>query len=347
MFSEMHPSARILHRFIVVASCLFASCKGGSEHVVQDSGALAADTAVVPRRLASDATLTIYDAGLTATPIRAVADSFGLREAVTVVEETARSVEAARKLTELGTVPDIIALGDAAVFHRLLVPSYTTWHVLFARDRIVLAYRDSAPGAATIDSTNWWKILQRRGVRVGRPDPLEDPGAYRALLVMQLAESYYHERRLAGKLAALSPGATGQPSETGVVEAIRSGQLDYGWVHESTARASEQQYLRLPSAIDLGNPADSASYAAAEVVLAGESRGDTIRVRGAPIAYGVSIPAAAPNPRHAERFLRFLLSDEGQRILRAGHLDVLAEPVLRGTNVPDAVASLVGAGPPG
>jgi molybdate/tungstate transport system substrate-binding protein len=338
----MHSTARVLPHVTVAASCLLVTCTPAGEHVVQDSGALVADTAVAPRRLASDATLTIYDAGLLAAPIRAVADSFGLREAVTVVEETARGVDAGRAVAELGAVPDIIALADAGAFDRLLIPSVTTWHVRFARDRIVIAYRDSAPGAARIDSTNWWKVLQRRGLRVGRPDPLEDPGGYRALLVMQLAESYYGEERLAGRLAAMSPPAPAQSSEPDVVDGLRSGVLDYAWVHESTARASQLPYLRLPDRIDLGEPADSASYATAEVVLADSSRGDAIRVRGEPIVYGISIPTAAPSPQYAERFLRFLFSEDGQRILRAAHVDVLATPMVRGTDIPEAVASIVG-----
>lgn len=342
MLGTMHSTARLLHCVTVAASCLLVTCTPAGEHVVQDSGALVADTAVAPRRLASDATLTIYDASLLAAPIRAVADSFGLREAVTVVEETARGVDAGRAVAALGAVPDIIALADVEAFDRLLTPSVTTWHVLFARDRIVIAYRDSAPGAAKIDSTNWWKVLQRRGVRVGRPDPLEDPAGYRPLLVMQLAESHYNEKRLAGTLAATSAPVTAHPLEGDVVGALRSGELDYGWVHESTAGASGLRYLRLPSAIDLGEPADSASYATAEVVVPDTARGDTIRVRGQPIVYGVSIPTAAPNQRSAERFLRFLFSEDGQRILRAAHIDVLAAPMVRGTDVPPTVMSIVG-----
>jgi molybdate/tungstate transport system substrate-binding protein len=306
-----------------------------------------------PRRLASDATLTLLDVPVLAAPLRAAADSFGAREAVAVRQETVDSAGDAGVSAE-GKIADVIAAA-ADVFTRALVPARTSWYVVFARDRIVLAYRDSSPGAAAIDSTNWWKVLQRRGVRIGRAEPASGPAGYRALLVMQLAETHYHQPKLGDKLLASSRRSV-RPNEAALVAALDSAALDYIWVHESRARAAGLRYMRLPHEIDLGELADSALYAAVDVTLPAAPSADTVpsarrdtarvadtlRVRGAPIVYGVSILNDAPRPRYAERFLRFLLSDDGRRVLEGAHLDVLPKPVAVGTNVPAAILRSLG-----
>ena len=320
-----------------------AAC-GERPAAARDSAAVATDTAAAgPRRLASDATMRMFTTASLAAPLGAAADSFAVREAVSVIQESARSADVTPILTESGDVPDIVALADAGVFDRVLMPAYTTWYVRFARNRVVIAYRDASRGAATIDSANWWRVLQRRGVRVGRPDPAADANAYRPLIVMRLAESHYRQRGLASKLLATSPPASVRPTEATLVASLGAGQLDYIWVHESSARAAQLPYIRLPDEIDLGNPADSALYAAAEIVVADSGSTDTIRVRGQPVVYGLSIPTAAPSPRYAERFLRFVFSEDGRRVMRAAYLDVLNDPVIVGPNVPTNIAAIVGA----
>ena len=64
---------------------------------------------------------------------------------------------------------------------------------------------------------------------------------------------------------------------------------------------------------------------------------------GRPIVHGVSIPRNAPNPQQAERFIRFVLSSDGGRILRAAHLDPLRRPILVGTGAPPAIVALIAA----
>jgi molybdate/tungstate transport system substrate-binding protein len=345
--------------WLIIASLLTAACGNAGERTIHDSAAMAVDGGdTAPRRLASDATLTLFNVSQLAVPLRAAADSFGAGEAVSVRQET---VDTAR-LGELGTA-DLVAL-PTDLFSRALMPTRTPWYVRFARDRIVLAYGDSSPGAATIDSTNWWKVLQRRGVRIGRVDPAAGPAGYRALLVMALAESHYDQPRLAATLRRASPAATMRPNEAALVSGLDSLDLDYIWTHESTARAARLHYLRLPAEIDLGEPADSALYAAAEVVVplmaadtarrvakrdttrdsVESSTVDTVRMHGAPILYGISILNDASSPRHAERFLRYLFSDAGRRVLESAHLDVLTRPTAVGTDVPPTILASLGEG---
>lgn len=350
---------------LLVASCVAVGCRAGQERPVRDSVALAIEGGeTTPRRLASDATLTLFNAPRLVAPLRAVADSFALREAVSIQQESVDSLGAVRAMASLGKTPDVIALA-ADAFPRMLVPAHASWYVRFARDRMVLAYRDSSRGAAALDTTKWWTVLQRRGVRTGRVDPVSGPAGYRALLVMHLAEAHYAQPKLAARLAA-SSARNVHPDEASLVAALDSAGLDYIWTYESTARARNLRYMRLPHEIDLGEPSDSGLYAAVEVVVplgsASDTAGraarstpsdtardsvaaakeDTLRVRGAPIVYGLSIPDRAPSPRYAERFVRFLLSEDGRRALEAAHLDVLERPVVVGADVPSSILVSLG-----
>src|SRR5687767_10973409 len=87
-----------------------------------------------------EAPLVVFNAGSLARPLRAALDSFSVREGVRFEQEQAGSLETARKVTELGRVPDVIALADYEIFPQLLVPEHASWYARFARNRMVLAH---------------------------------------------------------------------------------------------------------------------------------------------------------------------------------------------------------------
>lgn len=303
----------------------------------RESSAGAGDTA---RGASRATTLVVYNAGSLARPMRAALDRFAERERVTVEQESAGSLETARKLTELGHVPDVIALADAEVFPQLLVPSQTTWYAAFARNRMVVAYTDASKGAAEMaKGADWWRVLTGPGVEVGRADPNLDPNGYRTLLVLQLTERHYRQPGLAARLLAAAGERNVRPKEADLVALLQAGELDYIWSYESLAQAAGLRYVTLPHEIDLGTPADSALYAAASVRVRGRTPRDTVTFRGQPIVYAFSIPRAAPHPALAERFAAFLVSSEGRDVLRAAKLDALERPVVTGTGAPPALAA--------
>lgn len=285
----------------------------------------------------ADETLIVFNAGSLHLPLRRALDTLVAREHFVLAQEPAGSLETARKLTELDRIPDIVALADYEVFPNLLMPQQVTWYVRFARNRIVLAYTDRSRGARDIGAENWWEVITRPGVEVGRSDPNLDPAGYRTLLVWQLAERHYRQAGLAALLERNAGVRNVRPKEADLVGLLQAGQLDYAWEYESIARQHDLRYVRLPDAIDLGSPADSAIYATAMVRVTGRTRADTLEVRGQPIVYALSIPKAAPHPALAARVVRWLLSDEGRRVLRGHRLDVLDTPVVVGTGAPAAL----------
>jgi len=282
----------------------------------------------------------LYNAAAIARPMRAVLDSFAARTGARYEQETASSLELARKVLDLGGEPDAVVLADPDIFPQLLEPRVTTWHALFARNRIVLAYTPRARGAAEIDSTNWYRILERPGVQVGRSDPNTDPSGYRTLLVWQLAEHHYREPGLYDRMLRASPPRNVRPREADQVALLEVGEYDYIWTYQNLADLARLRYVKLPDAVDLGNPADSTSYAAATVRVHGRTPRDSVTFRGRPILFAVSVPSAARHRTLAERFVAFLLSADGQRILRQQHFDALDRPALVGRDVPTAVSAL-------
>jgi molybdate/tungstate transport system substrate-binding protein len=281
--------------------------------------------------------IVVYNAGSLARPLRAALDSFAAGHHVQVQQENAGSLETARKLTELGRVPDVVALADYEVFPRLLMPAHVTWYAQFARNRMVLAYTARSRGAGEISSTNWWRVVQGPGIQMAYSDPNLDPAGYRTLLLFQLAESDTREPGLANRLRAAVPLRNIRPKSADLVALLQAGELDYAWEYESVAQAASLRYVRVSPAIDLGDPARASGYAAAQVRVVGRTPGDSITFRGEPILYGLSIPRAAPHRQLAEQFVAFLLSSRGQGILRAAQLDALATPVVVGAGVPAAV----------
>jgi molybdate/tungstate transport system substrate-binding protein len=290
-------------------------------------------------RAPAERTIVVFNAGSLARPLRAALDTFATRERVRVEQENAGSLETARKLTELHKIPDVIALADYEVFPQILMPEHVSWYAQFAHNRMVLAYTPRSRFASEISTDNWWKVVQRQGVQVGRADPNLDPNGYRTLLTMQLAEKYYREPGLYARLLATAPPRNVRPKEADLVGLLQAGELDYIWSYESLARGTGLELVHLPDSIDLGSPADSAFYAQAVVRVTGKTPADTVTFRGQPIVYGLTIPSGAPHPEIAERFVEFLLSGDGKRVMRDARLDVLDEPVIVGTGAPEPVAA--------
>ena len=298
---------------------------------------LAASASCAPPEGDPDGPLVVYTAGSLARPMRAVLDSFTAKFGVRYQLETAGSLATARKLSELGKIPDVIALADEDVFPKVLLPSHVGWYVRFAQNRIVLAYTDRSKFAGEIDSLNWHRVLQRTSVEIGRSNPNLDPAGYRTLMIFQLAEHLYGDVGLASALEKTAPPRNMRQDEIELVALLESGDLDYAWFYESMARAARVRHIQLPAAIDLSNEDMRESYARAAVRVVGASSQDTVVMRGAPIRYAFSIPLKAAHGALAERFSTFLLSEDGKRALEGQFLVTLARPDAVGDGVPATV----------
>lgn len=277
--------------------------------------------------------LVVYNAGSLAVPIDRLLKAFQRGHPdVRPAQENAGSLESARKITELGKVPDVIALADYAIFPKLLLPDHATWYATFATNAMVLAYTPQSTAADRITSENWYQVLQERGVRWGRSEPSLDPAGYRTLMVFQLAEGHYGVPGLADRLLAAGDPRYIRPKEADLIALLQVGELDYAFEYQSLARFHHLPFVSLPREVNLGDPAQADRYAGAVVRLPGKSLAgaDSITFRGEPIVYGLTIPVAAPHPDLAQAFVRFVLSPEGRAIVEESGLTPLTDPRFEG-----------------
>lgn len=272
-------------------------------------------------------TLTVFNAAALGPPFAEALRAFGgTPPSVTIAQENAPSLEVVRKVTELGVIPDVLAVADDQLLTDLVLPTHATWFVRFGTNALVLAYGPRARFADEITTDNWWRVLQRPGVQVGRSDMRVDPSGYRADMAMQLAELFYREPGLTTRLRATIPERNIRRAEADLSAHLEVGELDYGWTYENLALAHGLRYVKLPPEIDLSAPALRDWYAQAVVTLPGTASTAALTLRGAPIVFALTIPARAPHPELARDFVRFLLSTEGQAVIAATGFTPLAAP---------------------
>jgi len=289
-------------------------------------------------------TLVVFIAASLTKPMQPLLDTFVARASggpAVVQRESGGSLEHARKLTELHRIPDVIILADEEVFPQLLVPSQTRWYADFARNRMVVAFTDRSRHAAEIDSTNWTRVLARPDVQVGRCDPDVAPVGYRTILMLRLAARHARDPALAERLLANAPRRNMRPNAAELAALLKAGELDYIYDYESVAIANGFRFVHLPPEIDLSDARFASSYAAESLKVRGARPGDSTVVVGRPIFYAMSVPRMAPHPTAATRFTTLLLGDEGRRVLRARHIDMLDTPRFFGDSVPTAIRDIV------
>jgi len=241
-------------------------------------------------------------------------------EGLVVYGRPGGSVALAHLIRDRLEAADVFISADPEV-NRLLSPSPSrpsaAWFFTLMRTSVVIAYNPRSRFAPLFQEASrgrlpWYRVLEEPGLRLGRTDPALDPKGYRTILVLELAERYYHEPGLTRRILG-PPGNAGQifPEET-LLGRLEAGQLDAGFFYLSEAVEQHLPYIPLPDAINLGNPGMAAAYARVAYV---DPSGAVHR--GSPIVYTVTIPSTARNRDGALRFVLFLYSPAGQALLRA------------------------------
>ena len=276
--------------------------------------------------------LTILIPASLAAPMEGVAAEFEkLYPAVKVQREIAGGLDAVRMITEQGKKADVFASSDYAVIATMLMPKSASWYIRFARNYIQVAFTEKSKFSDKINSSNWYEYYAQSGVKVGGVDPDADPLGYRTLMVMQLTESHYMKKGLAGDLrknclAPFQPEAKpGTRVGTGLAKSIRTdgaevvkmlqaGELDYAWLYRSVIKQNGLKYIALPPEVDLSSGSFEDKYKQAKVEIAGATPGSKRTILGEPIIYGVTIPNDAPNKEAALNFVKVMLGPAGQQV---------------------------------
>lgn len=291
-------------------------------------------------------TLVEYGAGTLAVPFRAINSAFQQAHPnMTVQAQFGGSVKMAKQITELHQPADLLAVADYNVIPQQLyahgaTQAYANWYVGFASNAITFVYTDKSKGASKINSSNWYQILAEPGVQIGRSNPDTDPSGYQTLQMLQLAEKYYHQPGLAQAILKNAPEKNIRDTETELIGALESGQIDYLAIYRSDAMQHHFKYLQLPAQIDLSDAALAPEYAKVSV----HTRNGELKAR--PIIYAVTVPLNAPHPEEAKRWVDFLLSEPGQAAMQKNGFVVIKSPIASGLKeVPKQLKPLVKAWP--
>jgi molybdate/tungstate transport system substrate-binding protein len=288
--------------------------------------------------------LTVLHAGaLTNLVGNGLAPAFERDTGIPVRAVRGHSVALADGIKDGSKVGDIFMSADAEVNAQLMGAAngdWVRWFVVFARNAVVLAFSPRGRFTAEFERARrgelpWYEALGQPGLRLRRNDPDSDPLGYYTVLVCQLAEWHYGlpglQERLLG--APRNPEQVGAPDLAG----LRAGDLDAVFLYQTAAQDSGLPFLRLPAAINLGEPDLAAEYARASHTTANG------RVfRGVPIRFSATMLARTAQADAAQRFLTYLLLPAGQELVRAYYF--LPSPVLVGGDeaaVPETVRPFI------
>jgi molybdate/tungstate transport system substrate-binding protein len=267
-------------------------------------------------RAAEPTTLTVFAAGTLAGPFREIDAAFQHKRGdATVHAEFGGSVKIAKQITELHQPADILAVADFSVIPKYLFGAggqavYADWYAGFARNAITFVYTDKSKFAGEIGPSNWYRLLARPGVEIGRSDPDTDPSGYQSVQMLSLAEKFYDAPGIAEKILANAPPANMRDTETNLIAALQLGQIDYLAIYRSDALQHHFKFVELPAKIDLSDPSSSAFYAQG---VAHTKNGD---LTGKPIVYAITILRQSAHAELARDFVALVLGPEGQAIMQ-------------------------------
>ena len=277
--------------------------------------------------------LSIYHAGSLAVPFEALEKSFeAAHPGIDVQREAAGSVKCVRKMTELGTTPDILATADYSLIPSMTIPDHASWYAAFATNEVVIAYNEKSAYRDEITKENWFDVLRRPDVKFGFSNPNDDPCGYRATMINLLAETHYKDDKLFDDLIASNVAFTVENDtmvvvpeseafdpntdkvlirsmETELLAALESSEIDYFFIYRSVAVQHHLEFIELPGEINLGSAEHGDFYMRYSLQ---QSTGKVVRAK--PIVYGVTIPEKADHPELASQFLTLLLGEEGQQV---------------------------------
>ena len=214
---------------------------------------------------------------------------------------------------------------------RALEPHFTRWYVRFAASPLVLAYNPHGPDAAVFRAAARgrgslaavFEAMARPGFLLGRTNPATDPQGQAFVMMVELAQRYLHlPAAIVDQIlgAGATTGSGGNPSqifaETALDSHLEAGQLDAASAFLSQAVQLHLAFLRLPAAIDFGDPADARQYASARMVVP-SAAGPTTIVHGAPLVIDVTTlrqpSATQADAAASDAFVAYQLSPAGRR----------------------------------
>ena len=311
-------------------------------------------------------TLNVYAADSLGTAMNQTTSQFNSKHPNVKVQTTfAGSSSLVSQITTLNKTPDILVSADYTLIDKQIIPNYANYNILYARNEMVIAYTNKSKNSSQINGNNWYQILSQNDVKYGFSDPNADPAGYRAVMMIQLSNSYYNNSSIFNDLVASKSAITSQANGTGYVISaptnenptdtltiredaaalmplLQSDSIDYVITYKSLAQQANVSYVTLPTELQLTNTTYQSTYNS--IKLKQHSDGNNSKtITLTPIVYGITILNNAPNKQLAEEYVAFMLSSEGIQITENNFLEPISPAVLSNvsTNIPSILQSYV------
>ena len=227
--------------------------------------------------------------------------------------------------------PDIFVSADTTPIERLINHSLPLayWLVKFGSAELVIAYNPQSPFAPELLKASnceipWYKILEKEGLKFGRTDPELDPKGYYTVIAAKLANIYYNDSTIKDKILGEDRNKEQILPEEILKSILDSGQIDATAAYKHEAIAKGLPYIKLPDQINLSEPNYTNFYNKVSYKL---GTGETIS--GNPIFFSFTIPNTVENIEGAMSFVKFLLSENGKKILEKVGLNPIG-PIIQG-----------------
>jgi molybdate/tungstate transport system substrate-binding protein len=182
--------------------------------------------------------------------------------------------------------------------------SWVKWYANFATSPDVLGYYKKSKFAHDLKTEPWYQVITKKGFRIGRTVPSQDPGgvlAHAELLKAAKAHPTYAKalRKIATETSDEFPEDTEEAD-------ILTGQLDGAFMYEADANSQGSPFVKLGSVTEDGD-------------------------------YTVTLLKDAPHTAAAEAFIEFLAGKTSQSLMKKDHFNIVHPAKITGSGVPAAV----------
>lgn len=210
---------------------------------------------------------------------------------------------------------------------------FTDWAVAVAGTPLVVAYSRTSHYApefrkiaqGKLPLRDLFLLMARPGFRLARTNPVTDPQGQAFVEMVELAARVLHlPKRIPGRILGSLENRRQIFAEESELFEIQAGAVDAGSAFLPAARERHLPYILLGPKLDFADPRNARLYRSVSLRLPSGRR-----VTGAPLAvYAAALKG--PDLGAGVRFVTFLLSQEGRRLLRSAGYPPPAVPAVWG-----------------
>ncbi|MEZ4271093.1 MAG: extracellular solute-binding protein [Myxococcota bacterium] len=289
-------------------------------------------------------TLTVFAAASMGPTLKALEDRFEADHPdVDVRVELSGSRLACAKIADQQRRADIVISADHTLLDQMLIPVHASFKTLFADNALVLAYERSSPWAKRLTEEPWQKVLSHDDIAIGYANPALAPVGYRTLLALKLNDRVASDAlRLGETIASRLLKRHQRPDVAQLLAPLQAGEVDVAFLYRTEAQQYGLPYVSLDPRIDFSKTEHEALYNSVEVEIPGLGDRPARTARGSSLVYGLTVPRDATSTALATSFVKFMLSETGQKLAAASHLNFFSPKDVRTHGVPPPGLRLAG-----